>query len=305
MSSLEGKVAIVTGAAHGLGKCHAINLAKQGARIVVSDLGVDAAGAGSDKQPAEEVVEEIKALGGEAVAYFGDVADWNSAQGMVRAALDNFGDLNILINNAGFTRDSTIFTMTEENFDSVVRVHLKGHFAPSKFAMTYWREQSKAAGGPVYGRIVNTASESFLFASPGQPNYGPAKAGIVTLTMGLAQLGQRYGVTANVVMPRARTRMTMQGNTAAMFAEPEDGFDNFHPENSSPLFVYLCTPEAANISGELFLIWGKAVSVWGRPAPNASFDTGDVWTVGELHENLGPHFEKREPVKDGYTVSPI
>ena len=303
MSSFDGKVAVVTGAAHGLGRCHAINLAKQGARVVVSDLGVDAAGSGRDESAAQAVVEEIKALGGEAVAYFGDVADWNSAQGMIQAALDNFGDLNILINNAGFTRDSTILNMTEEAFDSVVRVHLKGHFAPSKFAMTYWREQSKGAGKPVYGRLVSTASESFLFCSPGQPNYGPAKAGIVSLTMGLAQLGQRYGVTANVVMPRARTRMTMQGQTAAMFAEPEEGFDNFHPDNASPLFVYLCTPEAANISGELFLIWGKAVSVWGRPAPYANFDTDEAWTVEGLHKNLGPHFEKREPVKDGYSVA--
>ena len=302
MTSLDGKVAIVTGAAHGLGRCHAINLAKQGARVVVSDLGVDAAGTGQNEAAAQAVVEEIKALGGEAVAYFGDVADWNSAQGMIQAAIDNFGDLDILINNAGFTRDATIFNMTEEDFDSVVRVHLKGHFAPSKFAMMYWREQSKAAGGPVYGRLVSTASESFLYGTPGQPNYGPAKAGIVTLTMGLAQLGQRYGVTANVVMPRARTRMTMQGNTAAVFAEPEEGFDNFHPENSSPLFVYLCTPKASNISGELFVIWGKAVSVWAKPTPYASFDTKGVWTVDELHKVLGPHFEGREPVKDGYSI---
>jgi len=302
----DDRVAVVTGAGGGLGRAHALLLASRGAKVVVNDLGGarDGDGAGASNM-ADKVVDEIKAAGGEAVAHFGDVADWDAAQSLIQTAVDTYGDLNILINNAGFTRDSTIFNMSEEDFDSVVRVHLKGHFAPSKFAMTYWREKSKAAGSPVYGRIVSTASESFLFASPGQPNYGPAKAGIATLTKGLAQLGQRYGVTANVVMPRARTRMTMQGTTAAMFAEPEDGFDNFHPENSSPLFVYLCTQEAANISGELFLVWGKAVSVWGRPAPNASFDAENAWTVAELHNHLGPHFEKREAVKDGYSVSPI
>jgi len=302
MSSLEGRVAVVTGAAHGLGRCHAINLAKRGARVVVNDLGVDATGAGRDEEAARAVVAEIEALGGEAVAHFGDVADWSSAEGMIQTAVDHFGALDILINNAGFTRDATIFNMTEDDFDSVVRVHLKGHFAPSKFAMIHWREKSKAAGDPVYGRIVSTASESFLYGTPGQPNYGPAKAGIVTLTMGLAQLGQRYGVTANAVMPRARTRMTMQGNTAAVFAEPDEGFDAFHPENSSPLFVYLCTPEAANISGELFVVWGRAVRVFAKPTPYASFETQDVWTVEELHRHLGPHFDGREPVKDGYSV---
>ncbi len=302
--SLDGKVALVTGSAHGLGKCHAINLAKQGARLVINDLGVDEAGRGSGRDAAQAVVEEIQAMGGSAVAHFGDVADFDAAQGMVQTAIDTFGDLNILINNAGFTRDSVIFNMTEENFDAVVRVHLKGHFAASKFAMSYWREKSKAEGGPVYGRVISTASESWMFASPGQPNYGPAKAGIVSLTMGLAQLGQRYGVTANVVMPRARTRMTMQGRTAAMFEKPEEGFDQFDPEHASPLFVYLCTPEAANISGELFLIWGRNVSVWQRPEAYAAYEAEGTWSVDELHRHLGPHFEKREAVKDGFTVSP-
>ncbi|MCH2172207.1 SDR family NAD(P)-dependent oxidoreductase [Myxococcota bacterium] len=300
--SLEGRVAIVTGAAHGLGRCHAINLAQRGAKIVVNDIGADDAGGGRNESPAEQVVEEIKAAGGEAVAHFGDVADWNDAQALVQRAVDTYGDLHILINNAGFTRDATIFNMTEQDFDDVVRVHLKGHFAVSKFAMTHWRNQSKQAGGPIFGRLISTASESWLFGTPGQPNYAPAKAGIVSLTMGLAQMGLRYGVTANVVMPRARTRMTLKGAMGAMFEKPEEGFDNFDPENSSPLFVYLCTPEAGHISGELFLIWGQATSVWKRPEPYAVYETDDIWTVERLHEVYGPHFESRQVVTDGFTV---
>ena len=170
MGELDGKVVIVTGAAHGLGRIHALNLARMGARVVVNDLGTAADGSGRDEDPARAVVDEIKSAGGEAEAHFGDVADWNDAQAMIKTALDRFGDLHILINNAGFTRDGTIFNMTEEQFDSVIRVHLKGHFCPTKFACSYWREQSKAKGGPVYGRIIATASESYMFAPPGQPN---------------------------------------------------------------------------------------------------------------------------------------
>ncbi len=304
-TSLEGKVAVVTGAAHGLGRIHALTLARQGARVVVNDLGASVDGQGRDESPAREVVDEIKAAGGEAVAHFGDVADWADAQAMIGTAVDTFGALDILINNAGFTRDATLFNMTEENFDAVVRVHLKGHFCPTKFAAILWRERSKAQGGPVYGRLIATASESFLFGTPGQPNYAAAKAGIVSLTMGAAQLLLKYGVTANVVMPRARTRMTLQGTTAAMFEAPEDGFDNFAPENASPLFAYLASPEAARISGHLFIVWGRNVRVIGRPTIAANFDSDDAWSAESLHQQLGPHFEKLEPVTDGYTVAPM
>jgi 3-oxoacyl-[acyl-carrier protein] reductase len=305
MGSLDGKVAVVTGAAHGLGRLHALGLAAEGAKVVVNDLGVAADGSGRDESAAQAVVEEIGEAGGEAVAHFGDVADFGDAEAMIAKAVDTWGDLHILVNNAGFTRDGTIFNLTEEDFDSVMRVHVKGHFAPSKFAMAHWRKRSKEAGGPVYGRLLSTASESYMFAPPGQPNYSAAKAGIVALTMGLAQLGQRYGVTANVVLPRARTRMTMAGPTAAIFQKPEEGFDHFAPENASPLFVYLCTPQADRISGHVFIVWGQQVKVVRRPDPNgASFETdGDApWTVERLHEKLGPHFEKLEPVTDGYSV---
>ena len=204
MGTLEGKVAIITGAANGLGKSHALELARQGALIVVNDLGTTADGKGRDESAARAVVEEIEKLGGEAVPHFGDVASFSDAQALIKTAVDAFGDLNILICNAGFTRDSVIFNMTEEDFDNVVRVHLKGHFAPQKFAAMYWRERSKATGGQVYARVISTASESFLFGTPGQPNYAAAKAGIVSLTMGTAKVLLKYGGTANVVMPRAR-----------------------------------------------------------------------------------------------------
>ena len=302
MSSLEGKVAVVTGAAHGLGRCHALQLASMGARVVVNDLGTAVDGAGRDESAARAVVEEIRAAGGEAVPHFGDVADWNDAQALVKTALDSFGDLNVLILNAGFTRDGVIFNMSEEDFDSVVRVHLKGHFAPMKFASIHWREKSKADGAPVYGRIVSTASESFLFGTPGQPNYGAAKAGIVPLTMGAAKVLLKYGVTANVVLPRARTRMTLQGPTGVIFAKPEEGFDSFDPRNSTPLFAYLCTPEAQRITAHVFLVWGRNVQVLARPEMAASFETDDVWSVESLHQQLGPWFEKKEPIADSYPI---
>ena len=165
--------------------------------------------------------------------------------------------------------------MTEEDFDNVVRVHLKGHFAPMKFASIYWRERSKAVGGAVYARVISTASESFLFGTPGQPNYAAAKAGIVSLTMGTAKVLLKYGGTANVVMPRARTRMTLQGPFGQMFAAPAEGFDNMNPANSSPLFAYLASPAAANITAQLFIVWGRQVVVMARPAHGEVFDNDD------------------------------
>jgi 3-oxoacyl-[acyl-carrier protein] reductase len=305
MGDLDGKVAIVTGAARGLGRAHALQLASQGARIVVNDFGGDRDGTGRDEEPAREVCEEIAKMGGEAVPHFGDVASWNDAKGLVQTAIDEFGALDILVNNAGFLRDALLFNMSEEDFDSVVRVHLKGHFCTMRHASQYWRETSKARGGKVYGRLISTASESYLFGPPGQPNYSAAKAGIVAMTMGAAQLLLKYGVTANVFVPRARTRMTSVGPVAAMFAKPEEGFDAFAPENTSPLIGYLASPRAERISGYVFIIWNREVKIVSRPGIDAVFSNEERWTTDDLHKALGPHFEKREPVVDGYTVPPM
>jgi len=305
MGDLDGKVAVITGAARGLGRVHALQLASQGARIVVNDLGGKADGTGRDEEPARAVCEEIAKLGSEAVPHFGDVTDWNDAKSMVETAVDSFGSLDILVNNAGFLRDGTLFSITEEDFDSVIRVHLKGHFCPMRHAAVYWRETSKAKGGPLYGRLISTASESYMFAPPGQPNYSAAKAGIVSLTMGAAQLLQKYGVTANVFIPRARTRMTDTGPLAAMFAKPEEGFDAFAPENTSPLVGYLASPRAERISGYVFIVWNREVKIVSRPGIEEVFESGERWSTDSLHAALSPHFEKREPVTDGYTVPPM
>jgi 3-oxoacyl-[acyl-carrier protein] reductase len=298
---LEGKVAVVTGGATGLGRCHALELARQGARIVVNDLGAKADGSGRDESAARAVCDEIKSLGGEAVPHFGDVADWNASKDMIETAVREFGDANIVVCNAGFIRDAILFNMTEKDFDDVVRVHLKGHFCTIRHATAYWRERAKA-GSEVYGRLIATSSESAFFAPPGQPNYSAAKAGIVAITMGAAQLMQKYGVTANVIMPRARTRMNEAGPLAALFKKPEAGFDTFAPENVSPLVGWLASPLAARVSGHVFVVWAKDVTVVSRPAMELKFQSDARWTIDSLQQKLGPHFEKLEPVKDGYTV---
>lgn len=301
---LDGKVAIVTGAARGLGRAEALELARLGARVVVNDLGTRADGSGRDEEPARAVVEEIQKLGGEAVPHLGDVATWNDARSMVQTAIDRFGGLHVLVNNAGFLRDKMIFNMDEDEFDSVIRVHLKGHFCSMRFATAYWRGQSKAEGKPVYGRLISTSSEAFIFGSAGQPNYAAAKAGIVAMTMSAARAMLKYGVTANVIMPRARTRMNDTGRLAPMFARPAEGFDTFAPENVSPLVGYLASPEAERISGQVFVVWGRHVILVGRPSTDTRFESTEDWSIATLHQQLGPHFEKLEPVTDGFVVPP-
>jgi len=299
---LDGKVAIVTGAARGLGREEALALAKLGARVVVNDLGTRGDGSGRDEEPARAVVEEIKKLGGEAIPHFGDVAVWDDAKAMIGLAIERFGDLHILLNNAGFCRDRMIFNMNEDEFDSVIRVHLKGHFCPMRFASEYWRTRVKETGKPVYGRIINTSSEAFIFGSPGQPNYAAAKAGIVAMTMSTAQVLEKYGVTANAIMPRARTRMNDSGTLAEMFAKPAQGFDVYAPENVSPLVTFLASPAAERVSGYVLVVYGKQITLVSAPKLEPVFETEVPWTYDGVVEKLGPWFDAHSPVIDGFTV---
>ncbi len=301
MGDLTGKVAIVTGAGRGLGREEALQLARQGARVVINDIGLDAA-----KEAAEATAEEIRGFGGEAVTCYGDCADSNDANALFKTALDSFGDVNIMVNNAGFCRDQTIFNMDDEQFDSVVKVHLRGHFVNMRNASGYWRGKAKQDGS-VYGRMISTSSEAAIFGSAGQPNYAAAKAGIIAMTMGAAQLLIKYGVTCNVIMPRARTDMTNAGITAEMFAAPEEGFDLFNPENVAPLVGYLASPEAGHISGEVMVVWGNQVDVIERPrfGPRFNSPSGGKWDVDALHASLSDYFnEGHTPVLDGFSVPP-
>src|SRR5215218_5145584 len=267
MPNLEGKVAIVTGAGRGIGREHALALARGGAKVVVNDLGATLTGEGADETPAQQVVAEIESGGGAAVADGENVADFAGAERMIRRAIDSFGRLDILVNNAGITRDRMLVNMSEEEWDAVIAVHLKGHFAPTRHAAAHWREQSKA-GEDVYARVINTSSPSGVFGNVGQANYGAAKAGIAGLTIIAAQELARYGITVNCIAPNARTRMT-----EAAFGEipkPEDGFDVMDPANMAPIVVALCADEAHEVTGQCFFVYGGAVNVL-RP-----------WDAGEL-----------------------
>src|SRR5258708_17970772 len=246
LEGMDGRVAIVTGAGRGLGRAEAVELAAQGARVVVNDYGRTLHG-DAETNNADVVVEEITGAGGTAVANHADVADWDEAQALVQQAIDTYGQLDILVNNAGFLRDRMLFNMSEQEWDAVIRVHLKGHFCMSRHAASYWRERGKAEGS-VYGRVVNTSSEAGIGGSGGQPNYAAAKGGIIQLTLSTANALGRYGVTANAICPRARTRMTeeLQG-----FDAEDDGFEVFAPENVSPLVAYLASPQAPPLSGQV------------------------------------------------------
>jgi len=273
MGALDGKVAIVTGAGQGLGRCHALALAAEGASVVVNDV----------SGRADDVVKEITAAGGNAAGNASSVSDWAGAEELVRQAVDEFGDLHVLVNNAGITRDKMSFNMDEDSWDAVVDVHLKGHFCPSRAAGAWWREQSKAAGGATVGRrIVNTTSEAGLYGSAGQANYTAAKAGIVGLTLALAREYERYGVTANAIAPRARTAMT---GAMPMFAAPESGFDQFDPANVSPVVAWLASDDAAAINGQIFIVIGGSVQVVSAFPVVGSIERDDRWTVADLVAN--------------------
>ncbi|MEU6259126.1 3-oxoacyl-ACP reductase [Streptomyces sp. NPDC047043] len=298
---LEGLSAVVTGAGRGLGRAEALELARLGAAVVVNDFGQPGRDGSGDASagPAEQVAAEIRAAGGQALAHTGDVADFQQAQQLVQLAIAEFGKLDILVNNAGILRDRMVFSMTEGEWDSVIRVHLKGHFNTTHFAAAHWRERSKAAGGAVYGRIVNTSSEAFLAGSAGQPNYAAAKGGIVGLTTSTALALAKYGVTANAICPRARTRMT--ADVFAGFEQPADGLDPLAPEHVAPLVGYLASPAAARVNGQLLVVHGGMVAVIERPRVQAKFDSKqDTFTYDELDAVLTPHYAERP---DGETFA--
>jgi len=258
---LDGKVAIVTGAGRGIGREEALLLAKQGAKVVVNDLGGHFDGTGADTRPAQQVVDEIKTAGGEAVANYESVADFKAAKRIVQCALDTFGKLNILVNNAGILRDRMIFNMTEEEWDAVINVHMKGTFNCTRHACEYWREQHKL-GTVLNGRVINTSSDAGLIGSPGQPNYGPAKAAVATLAIIVDAEMQKYGVTANAIAPLARTRLTVDATpqTAGLMGKPQEGeHDFFSPHHVAPLVAWLASNDAANVHGEVFRVGGGCV----------------------------------------------
>ncbi|MET9494671.1 3-oxoacyl-ACP reductase [Streptomyces sp. NPDC006552] len=291
---LKGRTAVVTGAGRGLGRAEALELARLGANVVVNDFGQpgrDGSGAATPG-PAEQVAQEIRAAGGTATPHSGDVADHQQAAGLVQLAVDTYGTLDILVNNAGILRDRMIFSMTEDEWDSVIHVHLKGHYNTTHFAARHWRERARTDGTPVHGRIVNTSSEAFLAGSAGQPNYAAAKGGIVGLTTSTALALAKYGVTANVICPRARTRMTE--DVFAGFAEPAAGLDPLAPEHVAPLVGYLASPAAAHVNGQLLVVHGGMVAVVERPRVAAKFDTAeDAFTYDELDALLTPYYRDR------------
>lgn len=284
---LDGRVAVVTGAGRGLGREHALFLAGRGVRVVVNDRGVERDGSGSDCDPAADVVGEIRALGGTAVANCDDVASWSGAEAMVRAAVEAFGDLDIVVNNAGILRDATIVGMTEENFDEVVRVHLKGHVAPTRFAALYWRDRHHA-GVRRPRNLVHTSSTSGIYANPGQSNYGPAKSGIVTFSQIAAKELARYGVVSNCVVPGARTRLTLASpGLPEIMQAPAEGFDQWSPANVSPLIGYLSSGDCP-FSGETFYVQGGTIrrlepwTVAGR-----SIERPSRWDLDDLGAAMG------------------
>ena len=287
MGELQGRVAIITGAGRGIGREHALLFASEGAKVVVNDLGGANDGTGVDNTPAQEVVNEIKAMGGEAIANYDNVADWEGAQRMVNMAVETFGDLDILVNNAGILRDRVLVNMTEEEWDAVIHVHLKGHFAPSRWAAAYWREQHKA-GVTKKRNIVHTSSTSGLFANPGQSNYGAAKTGIATFSQILAKELARYNVVSNAIAPAARTRLTMATpGLGDRIAEPENKsqFDEWDPANISPLVAYLSS-EKCHFTGETFYVRAGEVTrikSWERAE---KVEQDDRWQVSKLTEAM-------------------
>ncbi|MEV0084778.1 SDR family oxidoreductase [Saccharopolyspora sp. NPDC050642] len=285
MSTLGGRTAVITGAGRGLGRAHALLLAELGARVVVNDNGADPDGTGADGGPAQQVVDEIKRAGGAAVAHIGSASNWNSAAELIDVAVDTFGSLDILVNNAGILRDRTLANMSEQEWDSVIDVHLKGHFCPLRHAAAYWRSRHKA-GHPVDAAVVNTSSGSGLRGNPGQVNYASAKAGIAMMTLVAARELERYGVRVNAIAPVARTRLTMSTpGLSDRLTAADGGFDKWAPENISPLVAWLAGGDC-QVSGQVFSVMGGHIGRQRGWDEQESFDTDRRWTLDELDQAL-------------------
>ena len=283
MGALDGRVAIITGAGRGIGREHALLFAAEGAKVVVNDLGGAVDGTGGDRTPAEQVVDEIRAAGGEAIANAEDITDWEGGKRLIDEAVATFGDLHVLVNNAGILRDKMLVNMTEQEWDAVIHVHLKGHFVPTRHAAAYWRERAKA-GHQVRASVVNTSSTSGLLGNPGQTNYGAAKAGIAAFTIIAAQELGRYGVRVNAIAPAARTRMTEQtpGLGEIVKAPTEAGaFDVWNPANVSPLVAYLAT-EDCPVTGKVLFVQGGTIRLFEPWSMTDTLQKDGRWTVAEL-----------------------
>lgn len=280
MGALTGKVAIVTGGGQGIGREEALLLASEGAAVVVNDMGNLTGGSATPDSFANRVVAEIEAAGGRAAPNFADVSDWEAADAMIQQAIDTFGKLDILLCNAGIVRDRMTHNMSEAEWDAVIKVHLKGHFAPTRAAVKRWREQAKDTGKPIDGRIIYTASEAGLFGHPGQPNYSAAKAGICGLCFEVAKEVARFGVTVNVISPRARTPMTE--STFGEFTIPDGMFDEWAADNIAVWPTFLCTDYAKDITGQVFVVFGGTVQVMEAWPIAASISRQKKWTLADL-----------------------
>jgi NAD(P)-dependent dehydrogenase (short-subunit alcohol dehydrogenase family) len=279
MNELAGRVAIITGAGRGIGREHALLFAAEGAKVVVNDLGGDPDGTGSDTAPAQQVVDEITSAGGTAVANYDDVADWDGAKRLIDQAIDTFGDLHVLVNNAGILRDRMLVNMSPEEWDAIMKVHLRGHFCPTRWAATYWRDQSKA-GTSEKRSVINTSSTSGLFGNVGQSNYGAAKTGIATLSMIADSELARYGVRVNAIAPAAATRLTATVGSELPEGSPDE-WSPMDPANIAPFVAYLAT-EDCPIHGRVFMVIGGQVHLFQPFAIIDHIEKNGLWTVGEL-----------------------
>jgi NAD(P)-dependent dehydrogenase (short-subunit alcohol dehydrogenase family) len=290
VDTLAGRVAIITGAGRGIGREHALLFAKEGAQVVVNDLGGNPDGTGADRSPAQHVVDEITAAGGVAVANYDDVADWEGAQRLINQAVETFGDLHVLVNNAGILRDRMLPNMSEEEWDSIIRVHLRGHFCTTRWAAAYWRDRSKA-GVEIPRAVVNTSSTSGLFGNRGQANYGAAKTGIATFSIIVDSELARYGVRVNAIAPAAMTRLTgtiLREQPGE--APPEEEWTQLHPANISPFVAYLST-ETCPIHGRVFFVQGGEVFLFKPFSIVDQISKEGFWTVEELQKQAAKFAE--------------